>query len=328
MQVKPTLSVVIPTYNCAPLMVRHLASMEKWAHLADEIIIVDSRSTDGTLDLIRARLRHPNLRIIERDRGLYESWNEGIAATTGKWVYVSTVGDLISEEHLRALMREGERAAADAVVSPQRFVAEDGAPYQGGDYANAEIHDILAGQGVVVLSPAAVCYFAFRKSKPNALLGSWASDLFRGEFLRARPLPTEYGTHGDTAWTLRHSAEMRLCLMPIAGADFCIHAKEPGNPGADLGQILQRMFTAESARVRPLADKRIAELLRSLTALFGRTRAAKATQHACWYGSALRARNRLAWIPASFRYLFLHMRRSYGEACVERALRPSIRRLA
>ena len=103
MQVKPTLSVVVPTYNCAPLMMRHLVSMEKWAHLADEIIIVDSRSADGTLDLIRARLRHPNLRIIERDRGLYESWNEGIAATTGKWVYVSTVGNLLAINRVREL---------------------------------------------------------------------------------------------------------------------------------------------------------------------------------------------------------------------------------
>ena len=65
----------MPTYNCAPLMERHVVSMAAWIDLADEVIVVDSRSTDGTLDIIQARLRHPNLRIILRDRGLYESWN-------------------------------------------------------------------------------------------------------------------------------------------------------------------------------------------------------------------------------------------------------------
>lgn len=327
MTARPKLSVVLPTYNCAKLIGRHLVAMAGWAKLADEIVVVDSRSTDGTLDLIRKHLCHPNLRIIERDRGLYQSWNEGIAATTGEWVYVSTVGDLISSEHLSRLLREGERSGADAVVSPQRFVGEDGEPYQGSDYTNAEFHDILAGQGVVVLSPAAVCYFAFRRARPNALLGSWASNLFRGDFMRARPLPVNYATHGDTAWTLRHSAEMKICLVPVAGADFCIHAKESNGTLPDLREILQRMYVQESACLFRDTKGRVAALHQSLFMLYERTRAAKARQRETWRGTAGRARNRLAWLPASLHYLYLRLRLGFDEASMERALRPEIRRL-
>ena len=57
------------------------------------ISVVDSRSTDGTLNIIRYRLQHANIRFIERDRGLSESWNEGVAATSGDWIYISTAGD-------------------------------------------------------------------------------------------------------------------------------------------------------------------------------------------------------------------------------------------
>ena len=78
--------MVVPTYNCRYLLIAHLSAMQAWLDLIEEVIVVDSRSTDGTLELIRAELRHPRLRIIERDRGLYASWNEGIAATTGDWV--------------------------------------------------------------------------------------------------------------------------------------------------------------------------------------------------------------------------------------------------
>lgn len=327
MTAKPRLSVVLPTYNCAPLIGRHVASMAKWAALADEIVVVDSRSTDGTLDIIRAGLRHPNLRIIERDRGLYDSWNEGIAATTGKWVYVSTVGDLISEEHLRRLMSEGERADADVVVSPQRFVAEDGAPYQGGDFANAEIHDILAGQGVVALNPAAVCYFAFRRAKPNALLGSWASDLFRGDFLRARPLPTAYGTHGDTAWTLRHSPEMKLCLVPDAGADFCIHAKEACDPPPALKQTLDRLFMEESQRLRARPADQLPAGLRSLRTLSERTREVAMRRRELWHGTLLNPRNRLGWLPVTLGYLCLRLRLGLAEGWMKMQVRREIRRL-
>lgn len=328
MTAKPRLSVVLPTYNCAPLIGRHVASMAKWAALADEIVVVDSRSTDGTLDIIRAGLRHPNLRIIERDRGLYDSWNEGIAATTGEWVYVSTVGDLISEEHLRRLISEGARADADVVVSPQRFVAEDGAPYQGGDFANAEIHDILAGQGVVVLNPAAVCYFAFRRVKPNALLGSWASDLFRGDFLRARPLPTAYGTHGDTAWTLRHSSEMKLCLVPVAGADFCIHAKESCDPPPALNHVLSRLYMEESKRLRTQPADQLPAGLHSLRILSARTREVAMRRRELWHGTRLTPRNRLGWLPATLRYLCLRLRLELAEGYVKMKVHREIRRLS
>ncbi len=327
MTAKPRLSVVLPTFNCASLIGRHVASMAQWAALAEEIVVVDSRSTDGTLDIIRAGLRHPNLRVIERDRGLYESWNEGIAATTGEWVYVSTVGDLISEEHLRRLMREGERADADAVISPQRFVGEDGTPYQGGDYGNAEIHDILAGQGVVVLSPAAVCYFAFRKCKPNALLGSWASDLFRGDFLRARPLPTAYGTHGDTAWTLRHASEMKLCLVPVAGADFCIHAKEQGVPPRALKQMLSGMFIEESRRLREQHAGRLPAGHHALLILSERTREVATRRRELWHGTGLNPRDRLGWLAATLRYLGLRLRLGLAEACARMRLRREIRQV-
>lgn len=326
MAVKQKLSVILPTYNCAKLMGRHLASMAGWAHLAEEIIVVDSRSTDGTLELIRERLRHPNLRIIERDRGLYESWNTGIAASSGDWVYVSTAGDLITGEHLQRLMREGEHAGADVVISPQSFVAEDGMPYQGDDYVNAEIHADMAGRGVVALSPVAVHFFAFSKSKPNALLGSWASDLFRGDFLRARPLPTEYGTHGDTAWTLRHSAEMRLCLVPIAGATFCIHEKPSAGSTEPLGQLLGRMFLDESERLRRNPGW-IPAKYQALRLLSEKTKAAALLRRELSRGTALRPRDRIAWIPASIRYLYLRMRLSFAEASMRRKVLRGIRPL-
>ena len=45
----PLISVLLPTYNCAAI-VRPTLEAVKWA---DEILVVDSYSTDGTLDVCR-----------------------------------------------------------------------------------------------------------------------------------------------------------------------------------------------------------------------------------------------------------------------------------
>src|SRR5262249_32694269 len=56
---RPPISVLLPTYNCANRVGATLESI-KWA---DEILVVDSYSTDDTLDLCRKY----NARIIQHE---------------------------------------------------------------------------------------------------------------------------------------------------------------------------------------------------------------------------------------------------------------------
>lgn len=287
--------------------------MAKWVDLVDEIIVVDSRSTDGTLTLIRSHLQHPNLRIIERDRGLYASWNEGIAAAKGDWIYVSTAGDIIGREHLARLLAAGVGTDADVVVSPQRFVDETGAPIVDGPFVNPAIHKALAPFGQVVVPPLLVRLFAFRKAKPNALLGSCASDL-----VKEGMGPTDYGTHGDTAWTLRHSGEMSLCLVPVAGADFCIHAKEPVSEAVDLKSILDQIFLREARGELPAAHA-------ALAALALGTRMAAIERSKRWRQRPRTISNYLGFMSAAVRYLWLRARLQMVETKLERALLVQLR---
>jgi hypothetical protein len=305
---QPTISVVLPTFNCRPLMARHLDCMEEWLDLAHEVIVVDSRSTDGTLELIRRRLRHPNLRIIERDRGLYASWNEGIAATTGDWIYVSTAGDTIERGQLIRLRDCGEASQADVVISPCAFVDEAGQILPAKARRNPRIHEEMGGRGPSLLPPPVVRHLAFRSAGTHALLGSCASDLFRGGFLRARPFPLDYGTHGDTAWTLRHAHEMRLCVVPEVGSTFCIHAKETVEPKSVLMGTLDRMFESE---IKPGASGAADELALKVRRLMRQRREA-------WR----ERRSMLGWLSANLRYLPLRVIYGIREKQTWSRLRP------
>lgn len=266
MLAKSTLSVVMPTFNCAQMMGRHLKSMSLWADLADEIIVVDSRSTDGTLEFIRERLRHPNLRIIERDRGLYESWNEGIAATTGDWVYISTAGDTINRNHLLHLIELGIRAATDVVISPPHFVDEAGNPLPELRWPPQEIIRDYGTGKPFALSQAAITYLALLNC-PNCLLGSSASNIYRGDTLRNRPFPTDFRGGGDTVWMMRHALSVRICLTPQRGSSFCVHPKDEQLSRSQAEAHIQKFFDEKAILVTKMGEPSAGENITILTAM-------------------------------------------------------------
>lgn len=283
------ISVVMPTYNCAPLMARHLESVVKWADLADEIVVVDSRSTDGTLNIIRKHLRHPNIRIIERDRGLYESWNEGIAATSGDWIYISTAGDTIEREHLLHLKDLGERSHADVVISAPDFVDETGIQTKGPAWPPAEV---IAGSGQgrpFTLTTEAGFVLTFIHC-PSAILGSSASNLYRGDHLRARPFPSEFKGAGDSVWILRHAAQSSLCFTPQVGSTFCLHPKEEETNGDKLVELSARILVEKEAAIaRPGIDGMLVRALAEESRLTAEVQAVHQERRRLWRSRPLTA---------------------------------------
>lgn len=218
------LSVVIPTLNCSELLGKHIESLSAWSDLAGEIIVVDSHSDDGTVELIRERLKHPNLKILSHPRGLYQSWNHAIQQTEGRWVYISTAGDTIGRDQITHLITCGETCAADVVCSPPIFESSDS--------PSLPIHEwpitrILADTGLkepVCLSSLYLFAHALLQV-PRSILGSSASNLYRGNHIRTRPFPLGFGVCGDTAWPLKYAFETRFCFTPRAGSIFLFHEK-------------------------------------------------------------------------------------------------------
>src|SRR5476649_2316251 len=137
-----SLGILVPTLNCASMLPAHLESMRPWLHLASEIVVVDSHSDDGTVELIREHLKHPALRIVQHPRGLYQSWNFGISQITSKYTYVSTVGDSISRDGLEHLCVVARQFECDGVISRPRAVQEDGSVFANDD-AYWPIHEVI-----------------------------------------------------------------------------------------------------------------------------------------------------------------------------------------
>jgi len=79
------ISVILPTYNRCTLLERAILSVIQQTRTADEIIIIDDGSTDGTEELIRKK--YPRLLYFRQEnQGISSARNAGIEKSTGEWL--------------------------------------------------------------------------------------------------------------------------------------------------------------------------------------------------------------------------------------------------
>jgi glycosyltransferase involved in cell wall biosynthesis len=77
------ISVVTATYNCEATLPETLASLKAQTHLNFEHVVVDGLSTDRTLEIAQANADGRTTTRSEKDRGIYDALNKGIARCTG-----------------------------------------------------------------------------------------------------------------------------------------------------------------------------------------------------------------------------------------------------
>jgi glycosyltransferase involved in cell wall biosynthesis len=90
---KPKLSVITIVYNNARDIERTMLSVLNQSYANIEYIIVDGLSTDGTLDIIKKYQDKIAKLISEKDKGIYDAMNKGLALATGDYVLFMNSGD-------------------------------------------------------------------------------------------------------------------------------------------------------------------------------------------------------------------------------------------
>ncbi|MCK5878532.1 MAG: glycosyltransferase family 2 protein [Holophagae bacterium] len=80
-----TVSVIIPTFNRRERVLKAIESVLAQTHQADEVIVVNDGSTDGTADAVCRAFPQVQL-IYRKNHGVSAARNTGIRAATGKWL--------------------------------------------------------------------------------------------------------------------------------------------------------------------------------------------------------------------------------------------------
>ena len=141
----PTLSVIIPLYNCQRFICQCLDSIYAQGMEDCEVIVVDDGSTDNSRNLVAGyAVAHTNLVLINQENsGVAMARNTGIECARGKYITFVDADDLLVGGSLRRLVDIAKSYDADMVKAWHKKVPED---------AMAEGYECYADDAVRVMS--------------------------------------------------------------------------------------------------------------------------------------------------------------------------------
>lgn len=179
-------SIITITYNSAETIEDTIQSVLSQDYKDIEYIIVDGASKDGTLEIIDRYKSSVSKFVSERDKGIYDAMNKGVAMATGDVIGILNSDDFYADAHV----------ISDIVKTIQQANSD-------GCYADLVYVDRIA---------------------TNKVIRSWKSGEYRhGDFLRGwmPPHPTffvkrsVYEAHGNYSLQLRSAADYELMLRFI-----------------------------------------------------------------------------------------------------------------
>lgn len=110
----PLLSVIIPMYNCGPVIVRCMDSVD---YQDSEIIVVNDGSKDNGAEVVEQyAATHSNVRLINKPNGgVSSARNLGIENAKGKYIVFVDADDYLSRDGLERMIALAEEHNADIV---------------------------------------------------------------------------------------------------------------------------------------------------------------------------------------------------------------------
>ncbi len=97
---KPFISVITVVLNSKNELLKTIESVIKQTYDKYEFIIIDGCSTDGTRNIIKEYKKSIDYWLSEKDKGIYDAMNKGIACANGDWLIYLNAGDVFTEKEI------------------------------------------------------------------------------------------------------------------------------------------------------------------------------------------------------------------------------------
>jgi glycosyltransferase involved in cell wall biosynthesis len=96
MGTKAKLSIITVCYNDKKGLTRTIESVKRQTFKDYEYIIIDGGSTDGSYDVIQENLDHIDYWVSEKDNGIYNAMNKGVAVAKGEYCFMLNSDDILA----------------------------------------------------------------------------------------------------------------------------------------------------------------------------------------------------------------------------------------
>lgn len=110
------LTIITVTFNAGKDLERTIQSVISQTSFAQiEYMIIDGGSKDNTIEIIKKYESFLSKWISEKDRGIYDAMNKGIALASGEWINFMNAGDTFVNEQVVATVFKGNIEKTDIV---------------------------------------------------------------------------------------------------------------------------------------------------------------------------------------------------------------------
>lgn len=117
------ISVITATYNREDTVQDALDSVASQTYGAIEHVVIDGASTDGTVGILKRNRSRIAVLVSERDDGIYDALNKGIASATGEVVGFLHADDVFADERvIERIAAAFHDPAVDAVYGDLVYV--------------------------------------------------------------------------------------------------------------------------------------------------------------------------------------------------------------
>jgi len=117
-------SIVTATYNCGPIVLNAIKSVNSQDYLDIEHIVIDGSSKDDTLELLQSNASCFSCLVSEPDSGIYEALNKGIDRATGDVIGILHADDVFVDEHVITSIQNAfdRHSGVDLVIGNVAYV--------------------------------------------------------------------------------------------------------------------------------------------------------------------------------------------------------------
>jgi glycosyltransferase len=124
------ITIITPSFNSSKVILSCIDSVKNQTFKDIEHIIVDGKSTDGTLDIINKYAANKNfykvIVICERDKGIYDALNKGIKISSGDIIGILHSDDFFAESStLEKINKKFNENNCDGVYGNIEYVSVD-----------------------------------------------------------------------------------------------------------------------------------------------------------------------------------------------------------
>ncbi|MCS5706447.1 glycosyltransferase [Synechococcus sp. FGCU-3] len=220
----PRLSILVATWNCAPLLQQFLESLAVQSWSDWELLLLDNASTDGTAELVAAfqqTLSEGPQRVVwssQPDTGIYDAWNRGLQLARGTYLCFigadDTFVDSGSLERIAALTASG----TDLITARNAYYAPDGR--------------LLRHWGFG---------WQWKRMRQSMNIAHPGMLVRRALFERFGPFDASFRICGDYEWLLRLPPDLRA----IHSSDPILKVVQAGVSHTRIGRVYAETFRAQ-----------------------------------------------------------------------------------